>query len=519
MLHACELTDTVPRALGGGAGARRRRALPWPGVYAALAVPRIAAIVLVAMTVATHRPYPDALPSLPGDALPGGSATTREPIGTSDAFSHASHGIAPEDQTRFAVGNAVFRKLWVSAPSSTTGSDGLGPLYNARSCQSCHLKDGRGHPPAAGAANERAVSLVLRLSIPPQNTEQSELVAAHRVNGIAEPTYGAQLQSLAVHGLDGEGRVRVAYSEQPVTLRDGTVVSLRRPTYRIDALQYGPLHPATMLSPRIAPPMIGIGLLEAIPEAQIRARADPADADKDGISGRANEVWSEDLGRVALGRFGWKAGTPTVRDQAATALAVDLGLSNPLDRRASGDCTPAQPACRGAPHGGTARDGGLEVGAALFDHLVFYAQNLAVPPRRTLPNADVQRGRAVFQALNCQGCHVPSSITGTVPGQPQLSGQRIWPYSDLLLHDMGAALADGRPEGVASGREWRTPPLWGLGLTQRVSGHTALLHDGRARNIEEAILWHGGEAQAARDGYAGLSKAEREALIRFVESL
>lgn len=454
-----------------------------------------------------------------GEESPGGGATTRDSIDTADAFSHASHGIGLEGESKFKVGNAIFRKLWVSSPSSTTGSDGLGPLYNSRSCQNCHLKDGRGHPPNANFPDDRAESMFLRLSIPAQTEAQKRLLAEHRVNSIDEPTYGEQLQNLAVRGLDNEGHMRVDYSNEPVTLGDGSVVTLRRPAFSVDDLKNGRLHPGTMLSPRVAPQMIGMGLLEAIPESDIRANADPGDADRNGISGRANEVWSPDLGKVALGRFGWKAGKASVQDQSANALAVDMGLSNPLDKRASGDCTAAQVACLNAPNGNSERDGGLEVGPKVFDHLVFYAQNLAVPPRRGSGDAVVVQGKAIFNGLGCQGCHKPSFSTGRVEGQPHLSNQQIWPYTDLLLHDLGDGLADNRPEGAADGREWRTAPLWGIGLTHVVSGHTQLLHDGRARNVEEAILWHGGEAQASRDAYAALPKAEREALVKFVESL
>jgi CxxC motif-containing protein (DUF1111 family) len=455
----------------------------------------------------------------PGEESPGGSATTRKSIDTREAFSHASEGISLEGESKFKVGNAIFRKLWISAPSSTTSSDGLGPLYNSRSCQSCHLKDGRGRPPAGNFPADTAESTFLRLSIPPQNDEQRKLLAEHRANTINEPTYGEQLQNLAVQGLDNEGHMHIDYKEVPVTLGDGSVVNLRHPTYSVDSLKYGPMHPDTMLSPRLAPPMIGVGLLEAIPEADIRAKADPDDKDNDGISGRTAEVWSVEADKPVLGRFGWKAGKASVREQAASAFAGDMGLSTPLSPAPSGDCTKAQPVCLNAPNGNSERDSGLEVGPTLFDHVVFYSQNLAVPPRRNLNDPEVARGKAIFYALGCQSCHTPSFTTGKVEGQPHLSNQKIWPYSDLLLHDMGDGLADNRPEGVADGREWRTSPLWGIGLTQLVSGHTFFLHDGRARNLEEAILWHGGEAQASRDGYAALSKADREALIKFVESL
>jgi CxxC motif-containing protein (DUF1111 family) len=455
----------------------------------------------------------------PGEENPGGNATTRKSIHTRDAFSHASNGIGFEGEANFKVGNAIFRKLWVSAPASTKSSDGLGPLFNSRSCQSCHFKDGRGHPPAANYPDDTAESMLLRLSIPPETDAQKKLLAEHRVNAINEPTYGGQLQDFAIQGHDSEGHIHVTYEDVPVTLGDGSTLTLRKPAYTITDLKYGPLHPKTMLSPRIAPPMIGLGLIEAVPEAQIRANADADDKNGDGISGRANEVWSLEAERPVIGRFGWKAGVPSIREQSAGAFSGDMGLSTPIVTEPSGDCTQAQAFCRNAPNGNTERDGGFEVGPILFDLVTFYAQNLAVPPRRNMDDANVTKGKAIFHELGCASCHTPSFTTGKVDGQPHLSNQRIWPYTDMLLHDMGDGLADNRPEGMATGQEWRTPPLWGIGLTETVSGHTYFLHDGRARNLEEAILWHGGEAQAARDGYAALSKADRDALISFVESL
>ncbi|MCC7251015.1 di-heme oxidoredictase family protein [Hyphomicrobium sp.] len=455
----------------------------------------------------------------PGEEMPGGTATSRESVTDRDAFSHFSHGIGFEGEARFKVGNAIFRKLWVAAPSSTQASDGLGPLYNARGCQNCHLKDGRGRPPLANWPDETAVSMFLRLSIPPETEEQERLLAERRVNSIPDPVYGDQLQNIAIQGHDGEGQMHITYMDVPVTLAGGEVVTLRKPTYSIVDLKYGALHPKVMLSPRIAPPMIGLGLVEAIPEADIRANADPDDVDKDGISGRVNEVWSLSQRKVMLGRFGWKAGEPTILDQSATAAAGDIGLSNPLVPKPSGDCTAAQPACLAAPNGNSERAGGFELPRELLDLVTFYAQNLAVPARRGAGDDVVLKGKALFHKAGCAACHTPSFTTGTVEGQPHLSKQLIWPYSNFLLHDMGEGLADARPEGDADGREWRTAPLWGIGLTKVVSDHTFLLHDGRARNVEEAILWHGGEAQAARDAYAALSAEERAALVAFVNSL
>jgi CxxC motif-containing protein (DUF1111 family) len=455
----------------------------------------------------------------PGEERPGGAATTSKGLRTHDAFSQFSTGIGFEGESKFRIGNSIFRRLWVTAPSSTDSSDGLGPLYNARGCQNCHLKDGRGHPPAANWPEDDAVSMLLRLSIPPETDEQRQALGERRASVIPEPTYGGQLQDLAVPGLDAEGHMRIDYTDVPMRLAGGSVASLRKPAYSITDLKFGPLHPKTMISPRVAPQMIGLGLLEAIPEASIRAAADADDANRDGISGRANEVWSKVHSRVMLGRFGWKAGMATVADQSGEAFAADVGISNPVVPRASGDCTPAQPSCLAAPDGNSARNQGHEIGRELFDLVVFYSQNLAVPARRNWERQDVRRGKAIFSRLGCAVCHTPSHVTGVAEGQPHLSNQTIWPYTDLLLHDMGEGLADNRPEGVADGREWRTPPLWGIGLTRLVSQHTFFLHDGRARSLEEAVLWHGGEALAARDGYAKLTKRDREALLAFLSSL
>ncbi len=465
---------------------------------------------------------PSAVPAAvlePGEENPGGAATTQRGSGTRDAFSQSSRGLGFEGEGKFKIGNALFRKLWIAAPSSTDTSDGLGPLYNARGCQNCHLKDGRGHPPTGNYPEGNAVSSLVRLSIPPQTDAQRAALSEGRIKSVDEPVYGGQLQDVAVTGLDAEGHVHIVYTDVPVALGDGSVVTLRKPAVSISEPAFGPLHSETMTSLRVAPPMIGLGLLEAIPENDIRAKADPSDADKDGISGRVNEVWSATENKLALGRFGWKAGTPTVQEQSAEAFASDMGISSPLVPRPTGDCTAAQTKCMTAPDGRSERQDGQEIGAELFNLVTFYTQNLAVPARREPGGVQVLKGKALFQASGCSGCHSPSQSTGILNGQPHLSNQKIWPYTDLLLHDMGHGLADNRPEAKADGNEWRTAPLWGIGLTQTVSGHTFFLHDGRARNIEEAILWHGGEAKAARNAYAQLTKADREALLAFVNSL
>ena len=468
-----------------------------------------------ARIAAVTQPTQDFSKAEPYERRPAGKATVFKPLNR-NAFSHPSANMPFKRERDFRVGNGIFRKIWVSAPSSTTSSDGLGPLFNARACQRCHLKDGRGRPPAPG---ERGETMFLRLSIPPQTETERMALREHRRATVPEPTYGGQLQNFSVQGILAEGEMTIAYEETPVTLADGEVVSLRMPTYGVSGLHYGPLHPETMLSPRVAPPVIGMGLLEAIADADILAGADPEDRDGDGISGRANIVWSDEIGKLMLGRFGWKAGNPTVSQQAAAAFRGDVGISTPLYASPYGDCTAAQGTCREAPHGGASAANTVEASAALFDLLTFYTRNLGVPARRDIGEPKVLAGKRLFYEANCTGCHRPKFVTRRDSIGEAQSFQLIWPYTDLLLHDMGAGLADDRPEGEATGREWRTPPLWGIGLTETVSGHTFFLHDGRARNLLEAILWHGGEAQAAKERVVAMTGEERAALLAFLRSL
>ncbi len=448
------------------------------------------------------------------EANPAGAATVRA-TGTADAFSQFSANMPFEDEMRFKLGNALFRKTWVAAPASTLASDGLGPLYNARACQDCHLKDGRGHPPED--AEDGRVSMFLRLSVPGGPSPEG---IADWIATSPDPVYGGQLQDLAAPGHAAEGRMEITWAEVPVTLADGTVVSLRAPAYAFSDPAYGAPSADLMLSSRVAPQMIGLGLLEAIPAADILALADPDDANGDGISGRPQIVPSVEFGVPMLGRFGLKGGAPTVKEQSAGAFAGDMGLSTTLHPDPWGDCSTGQPTCIDAAHGQEAgiRDG-LEVDSESLDLVTFYSRNLGVPARRDLDDPQVLSGKEVFYALGCQSCHQPKFVTNRLDGQPEQSFQLIWPYSDLLLHDMGPGLADNRPEGRATGTEWKTPPLWGIGLTEAVSGHTQFLHDGRARNLLEAVLWHGGEAQTQRDAVANLSTDEREALLAFLESL
>ena len=450
------------------------------------------------------------------EAMSGGAATfTGTPDG--NAFSRFSQNLSFEQQADFHIGDSLFTKLWVSSPASTQASDGLGPLFNARSCQSCHLKDGRGHPPAH--PGDSAISMFLRLSVPPRTEAEFAALASRAMLRIPEPTYGGQLQDLAVPGLQAEGRMVIDYTEEEMVLADGMVVRLRRPSYSVASLGFGPMDPDVMLSPRVAPPMIGLGLIEAIHPGDILAGADPDDRDGDGISGRPSWVIDNHTGDLALGRFGWKASNPTVRQQTAGAFAGDIGISTPEAPAAHGDCTDRQTACLAMPTGVQTRLGDTEAPDPVLDLVIFYSSNLAVPMRRDVEAPEVLRGKALFNDLGCAACHRPSYVTRRDAATDAHQFQLIWPYSDFLLHDMGEGLADNRPVGDASGREWKTPPLWGIGLTETVNGHTQFLHDGRARSLLEAVLWHGGEAETARNRVVDLGTADRDALIRFLESL
>ncbi|MCV4339673.1 di-heme oxidoreductase family protein [Pseudomonas capsici] len=445
----------------------------------------------------------------PGEALSGGSATVRK--SDQNAFSMPSANLSPVRRLDFSVGNSFFRNPWVIAPSTTTARDGLGPLFNTNACQNCHIKDGRGHPPEPGDSN--AVSMLVRLSIP-DSTAYAEVIKRNGV--VPEPTYGGQLQDMSVPGVAPEGKVRVEYDPLTLRFRDGMTVELRQPTLRITQLGYGPMHPYTHASARIAPPMIGLGLLEAIPEAAILANADSDDKNDNGISGRPNWVWDDAQQKVVMGRFGWKAGQPTLNQQNVHAFAGDMGLTTRL--KTADDCTPAQTDCRNAPNG-NGPDGEPEVSDNILRLVEFYTRNLAVPARRNVDDPQVLAGKNLFFKAGCQQCHTPQFTTRADAAEPELANQVIRPYSDLLLHDMGEGLADNRTEFQATGREWRTPPLWGLGLTETVSGHTQLLHDGRARNVMEAILWHGGEAQAAQRQVLAFDADQRAALLAFLNSL
>ncbi len=464
--------------------------------------------------VAARRATSDFSTPEPFEAHPAGAATTRART-DADAFSQHSGNLSFEQELEFKLGNALFEKIWVFAPASTKASDGLGPLYNARSCQRCHLKDGRGHTPQN--PDDTAVSMFLRVSVPGPVPEQVKEITDY-IGDAPEPNYGRQLQDFSPPGMPPEYSLSVTYKDLPVPLSDGTVVTLRKPTYQARDLGFGPLHSDVMMSPRVAPPMVGLGLLEAIPAADILANVDEDDANGDGISGRANLVWSQEFQQILLGRFGLKAGSPTVHEQSAAAFSGDIGISTPLFPAHWGECTAAQVQCRTAPHGDDVARG-TEIDQPNMDLVTFYSRNLAVPARRNLEDPAVLRGKELFYDTGCTSCHTPKFVTHRLTDRDEHSFQLIWPYSDMLLHDMGDGLADNRPEARATGQEWRTPPLWGIGLTKQVSPLAGYLHDGRARTLLEAILWHGGEAAHAQARVVQMSADERADLLKFLESL
>jgi CxxC motif-containing protein (DUF1111 family) len=418
---------------------------------------------------------------------------------TQSAFSEPMPLLTSTDRASFFVGNSFFNQNWVSAPSSLHARDGLGPLFNARSCSACHLHDGRAALPDAG---EELRTTLLRISIPGKGPHGAPLI---------EPTYGDQIQTSALPAVPREAAVRVTYELVRGSFADGERYTLRRPRYTLSELGYGPPVAALQTSARIAPQLVGLGLLDAVGERELRALADPDDADQDGISGRTNWVWSPAARKLVRGRFGWKAEQASVREQVVTAFADDMGITSTLIP--SADETVAQPAARAQPSGGEP-----ELDDETLERIVLYVRTLALPAARA-KGVTERRGERLFEQAGCTRCHHPSLTTNDNAEPAILRSQTFYPYTDLLLHDLGELLDDGRPTFSATGREWRTAPLFGLGLVERVNANASYLHDGRARTLGEAILFHGGEASSARAAFVAFNREERAALIAFVKVL
>lgn len=411
---------------------------------------------------------------------------------SSAAYGHAFFSLSGDELSEFKAGKSLFDKPWVVAPSSTEARDGLGPFFNASSCASCHFKDGRGAPPEIG---ESFKSLLLRLSIA-GDTDTGE--------PLGDPNYGGQFQGRSILDVESEGDATVTYTEISGTYGDGESYTLLQPSYALTNLNYGDHDSGLMISPRIGNSIIGLGLLEDVSEDDILEYADEFDSNGDGISGKPNYVWNVRANSVTLGRFGWKANQPTVEQQVAGAFNGDIGITSSVFP-SEGITAAQESAVEGLPNGGEP-----EISDEHLGFVVNYTSNLSVPGRRDVDDEAVLAGESLFKELNCVSCHRTEMVS---------RGEVIRPYTDLLLHDMGEGLADNRPDFDATGREWRTAPLWGIGLVETVNGHTRFLHDGRARNFAEAILWHGGEAEASKEAFRMLSASDRDNLITFLESL
>jgi CxxC motif-containing protein (DUF1111 family) len=425
-----------------------------------------------------------------------GGDTTRV-VSTDKAFTFLASNAPKERQRAFFFGNRLFNTNWAEFPASVKIFDGLGPTFNRNSCSGCHVRDGRGRPP--GTIRDSMESMLIRIG-----------KGAGTAVSKPHPDYGDQLNDRAVLGVPAEGRAVITYDDVPGVYGDGTPYTLLKPEIAFVDLAHGDLDDA-LISPRVAPHVIGMGLLESVPLVTLEALADPDDADGDGISGRVN--WLTDhAGKPAPGRFGWKANVASLREQTAGAAIGDIGLTTSLFPKQN--CPPAQAECAA-----TAQEEGPEINDAFLDRLVAYVSTIAVPMQRTPDDPEVTLGAQKFRDFGCAACHVPTLRTDGAARFSELRDQTFHAFTDLLVHDMGEGLADGRPDGEASGSEWRTPPLWGLGLVETVNGHDRLLHDGRARGFAEAILWHGGEAEAAKEAFRNAPAAERDALVRFLGSL
>lgn len=432
------------------------------------------------------------LPSLNDRLMAGGETTVF--LTSSNSFSTPAPNLSASDLSDHLAGDVDFEAIFVTAPASI--NQGLGTIFNNSSCVSCHPRDGR----AAFPTNLNAKSgFFFRVSLPGQ---------LENGGSIPVPGFGTQIQNQAIFGYQPEGKFQVTFQDVVEVFADGTQVILKKPNYSlIDT--YIPFPGNALISPRIGSPVFGLGLLEAITEEDILQNQDIYDVNADGISGKANYVFDAVSGTVQLGRFGWKANTATILEQCAGAYNGDMGITSYLKPIETG-------------FGQTNGEDGLgddpELPDAILHQVATYCQTLAVPAPRNLNNQTVRRGAKIFEEIQCAKCHIPKMKTGNA-SISALANQTIFPYSDLLLHDMGEGLADHRPDFLADGNEWKTRPLWGIGLTQVVNGHTHFLHDGRAKNITEAILWHGGEALSAKNKFKQLPAQDRAALLEFINSL
>ena len=450
-------------------------------------------------------------------------------ITSAESYSKPSSNLTALRKGSFFIGNAFFQQPWVIAPASTDSRDGLGALFNVAACQSCHVKDGRGHAPMS--SKDDADSLLIRLSMPATTDEQRQQLRDSLIEKVVHPMYGGQLQDRGIQGVPAEARIAVQWTDMPVTFADGYVETLRAPRFELTKPGYGAFDNEMMVSPRVALPMIGLGLLEQIPDDDIKKQAVNNNSTSD-ISGKFNWVMDPQTGKHALGRFGWKAGQTKLITQNQSAFNEDMGLTSNI--RPHESCMPSQTACINATTGADEQGNGkppVEVNDEIAKFVEFYTRNLAVPHRRNANDKLVLAGKKHFYDMGCQSCHTPRyQLPKTDDDHLEQHGQVIYPYTDLLLHDMGDALADrtiagklpakdAQVEFLANSYEWRTPALWGIGLAQTVDPQATFLHDGRARTLMEAVLWHGGEAERQRQKVLKLDKQGRAELNAFLKSL
>lgn len=478
---------------------KRLTASPW--IFAAIAAVIVAAGGWAAHACKARDPASALAPvEMPDPSSPpGGDYTTA--LSNRTAFTQSGPVLTTDERRIFFFGNRLFNTNWATAPGSVKAFDGLGPVFNRVSCSGCHTRDGRGRPPLS--AGEDFDSMLIRISIPGRGADGGPN---------PHPAYGDQINDRAILGVPAEAKVDLKWKTISGAYDDGVPYGLQKPIFKIVDPAFGPLGGDIMMSPRVAPAMVGLGLLEFVYESDILRRADPGDRDGDGISGRPNWVVDPETGKKAVGRFGWKANQATLRSQDAGAAFGDIGLTTRLHPRQN--CASGQSACMAAVDGGEP-----ELSDEFLDKLVLYSRTLAVPARRDERDPQVIAGGRIFAEIGCAACHTPTMKSGAMAAPISLANQTFHPFTDLLLHDMGPELADGRPDFEATGSEWRTPPLWGLGLVPEVNGHDRLMHDGRARGVAEAILWHGGEGEAARDRFKALTARERASLVAFVNSL
>lgn len=430
-----------------------------------------------------------------GEELQGGTGMTSFEFG-STAFRQFAKNAPLSSISEFTVGQTVFEVPWTAGFSSALPDrDGLGPLFHTNACFSCHAANGR----ALEVDGEKLTTSLVRLSV--GNDSHN-----------AEPNYGGQFQPNGVAGVSKEGDALVTYQEIAGKFDDGSDYTLRSPTLQLSNLGYGPLANDTRMSIRVTQQVIGLGLLEAISENTILGFADPDDKDGNGISGKPNYVRNLNGIGTTLGRFGWKANNTDLTRQNSAAFLGDLGITSPMFPNEN--CMSSQTQCQASTNGGSP-----EVPQSKITAITNYMKLVAVPARRKADNASVLAGKEIFFKAGCKNCHIPKMQTGPNASFPELSNQTIRPYTDLLLHDMGEGLADHRPDEQASGSEWKTPPLWGIGLFETVNGHTRYLHDGRAGSLMEAVLWHGGEAESSKKYILGLDIRDRTHLLNFLKSL